>query len=100
MLLIGAAADFELTPKWRAQAGFTYLRFDDTSSLEYLLQAGDVDKSIGTELFFGTQYRPLLNNNIILQFGASALFPDDGFARIYDADDVRYNVFTNILTTW
>ena len=100
VLLIGAAADFELTPKWRAQAGFTYLRFDDTSSLEYLLQAGDVDKSIGTELFFGTQYRPLLNNNVILQFGASALFPDDGFARIYDADDVRYNVFTNILTTW
>lgn len=100
VLLLGAAADFELTPKWRAQAGFTYIRFNDTSSLEYLLQAADVDKSVGTEIFIGSQYRPLLNNNVILQFGASALFPDDGFARIYDADDIRYNVFTNIITTW
>ena len=51
-------------------------------------------------MFFGTQYRPFLTNNVILQFGASALLPDDGFARIYDSDDIRYNVFTNILTTW
>mgnify|MGYP007073187166 CR=1 FL=1 len=100
VLLLGGAADFELTPKWRAQVGFTYLRFDTTETLEFLLQAADVDKSIGTEVFFGTQYRPFLTNNVILQFGASALFPDDGFARIYDSDDVRYNVFTNILTTW
>lgn len=100
VLLLGAAADFELTPKWRAQVGFTYLRFDRTESLEFLLQAADVDKSIGTEIFFGTQYRPFLTNNIILQFGASALFPDDGFARIYDSDDVRYNAFTQLITTW
>lgn len=100
VLLLGAAVDAELTPKWRAQVGFTYLRFDRTETLEFLLQAADVDKSIGTELFFGTQYRPFLTNNVILQFGASALMPDDGFARIYDSDDVVYNVFTNILTTW
>ncbi|HEB54383.1 MAG TPA: hypothetical protein ENI87_14110 [bacterium] len=100
VLLIGAAADFELTPKWRAQVGLTYLRFDKTSSLEFLLQAANISKSIGTEVFFGTQYRPWLTNNVILQFGASALFPDDGFARIYETDDVQYNVFTNILTTW
>lgn len=100
VILFGMAGDFELTPKWRAQAGFTYLRFDKTNSLEFLLQAADVDKSIGTEIFVGTQYRPFLTNNVILQFGASALFPDDGFARIYDSDDIRYNVFTNILTTW
>ena len=37
---------------------------------------------------------------IILQFGASVLMPDDGFARIYDSDQLRYNLFTNILTTW
>jgi len=100
VILIGAAADFELTPKWRAQGGFTYLRFDKTASLEFLLQTANVSQSIGTEFFVGTQYRPFLTNNVVLQFGASALFPDDGFARIYDSDDIRYNVFTNILTTW
>lgn len=100
VLLLGAAVDVELTPKWRAQGGLQYLRFDKTGTLEFLLQAADVDKSIGLELFAGTQYRPFLTNNVILQFGASALFPDDGFARIYDNDDMRYNVFANILTTW
>jgi hypothetical protein len=100
VLLLGAAVDGELTPKWRGQVGFTYLRFDRTDSLEFLLQAADIDKSIGLELFLGTQYRPFLTNNVILQVGASVLFPDDGFARIYDSDSQRYTVFTNILTTW
>jgi hypothetical protein len=100
VLLVGGAVDVELTPKWRAQGGFTYLRFDRTQPLEFLLQAADIDKSIGLEFFVGTQYRPFLTNNVVLQFGASALFPDDGFARIYDSDDVRYAVFTNIITTW
>lgn len=100
VLLFGAALDAELTPKWRGQVGFTYLRFDKTESLEFLLQAADVSKSIGTEIFVGTQYRPLLTNNIVLQFGGSVLFPDDGFTRIYDSSDLRYTVFTNILTTW
>jgi hypothetical protein len=70
------------------------------ASLEFLLQTANISQSIGTEIFFGTQYRPFLTNNVILQFGASALFPDDGFARIYDSDDIRYNAFTNILMTW
>jgi hypothetical protein len=100
VLLMGGAVDAELTPKWRGQVGFSYLRFDTTESLEYLLQAADVDKSIGVEFFLGTQYRPLLTNNIIIQFGASVLLPDEGFTRIYDSDELRYNIFTNILTTW
>jgi len=100
VLLLGAALDAELTPKWRGQVGFTYLRFDRTDSLEFLLQAADISKNIGTEFFFGTQYRPFLTNNVVLQFGASALLPDDGFARIYDSDTTRYTVFTNVITTW
>lgn len=100
VFLLGGALDAELTPRWRAQAGFTYLRFDRTDTIEFLLQAADVSKEIGTELFFGTQYRPFLTNNLVLQFGASALFPDDGFARIYDSDTTRYTVFTTVITTW
>ncbi|MEO6594221.1 MAG: hypothetical protein ABIP94_05665 [Planctomycetota bacterium] len=100
VLLIGAALDAELTPKWRGQIGYTYLRFDKTESLEFLLQAADIDKSIGSEVFVGTQYRPFLTNNVIVQIGAAALFPDDGFARIYDTNDMRYSFFTALITTW
>lgn len=100
VLLVGGALDAELTPRWRGQLGCQYLRFDQTETLEFLLQAADVDASIGFELFAGTQYRPFLTNNVILQIGGGVLFPDDGFARIYDSDDARYNAFVNVLTTW
>lgn len=100
VLLLGGALDAELTPKWRGQVGFTYLRFDKTDSLEFLLQAGDISKDIGVELFASTQYRPFLTNNFIVQFGGGVLVPDEGFARIYDSDELRYNVFVNVLTTW
>jgi hypothetical protein len=100
VLLLGAAVDAELTPKWRGQVGCQYLRFDKTETIEFLLQTADVDKSIGFELFTGTQYRPFLTNNVIVQVGGSVLFPDDGFTRIYDSDDMRYNVFLNLITTW
>ena len=96
MLLIGAAADF--AHAGGAPAGFTYLRFDDTA--RPVFAAGGRRRQVDRDgAVLRDWYRPLLNSNIILQFGASALFPDDD-ARIYDADDVRYNVFTNILTTW
>lgn len=100
VLLVGTAVDADLTPRWRGQIGCQYLRFDKTETLEYLLQAADIKKGIGFEVFAGTQYRPLLTNNVIVQLGGSVLFPDDGFARIYDSNDMRYNVFVNVLTTW
>lgn len=97
---LGGALDFELTPRWRLQVGVNHLRFVTTESLEVLLQVPEVDKTIGTEAFLGTQYRPFLDNHLILQFGAAALQPGDGFAGIYETDDLRYTVFTTILTTW
>lgn len=100
ILQLGTALDVELTPKWRMQVGINHLRFNETESLEVLLQVPEVDKTIGTEAFFGTQYRPFLNNHLILQLGASMLTPGDGFASIYESDDLRFTVFTTILTTW
>jgi hypothetical protein len=100
VILLGGALDADITTKWRGQMGFSYLRFDKTESLEFLLQAADIKKDIGVELFASAQYRPLLTNNVVMQFGGGVLFPDEGFARIYDSDQLRYNVFVNILTTW
>lgn len=100
VLLLGGALDAELTPKWRGQVGMQYLRFMDTSSLEYLLQAASIGRTIGTEVFIGTQYRPFLNNHFIIQVGGGVLMPGDGWTRIYDSNDLVFNVFTNIITTW
>lgn len=100
VLLVGAALDAELTPKWRGQIGLDYIRFDRTESIETLLQTADISKSVGAEIFAGTQYRPFLTNNVIVQLGGSVFRPDDGFARIYDSDGLRYSFFMNLLTTW
>jgi hypothetical protein len=95
LALFGGAIDAELTPKWRAQLGASYLQFVQTDVLETYLQLPEVESDIGTEVFFGTQYRPLLTNNIIVQVAASALFPGDGFQRIYQSDET---VYTSSLT--
>lgn len=94
---LGGAVDFELTPKWRAVVGGSYLRFNETDPLEVYLQLPEVDKEIGVEYFFGTQYRPRLDNHVILQVGASSLIPGDGFARIFQSDDPVYALNCNLI---
>lgn len=94
---LGGAVDFELTPKWRAVVGGSYLRFNETDPLEVYLQLPEVEKEIGVEYFFGTQYRPRLDNHVILQVGASSLIPGAGFARIFQSDDPVYALNCNLI---
>jgi len=95
LIQLGGALDFELTPRWRAALGGSYLMFDDSASLETFLELPEVEREIGTEFFLGMQYRPLLDNHLIFSGGASMLLPGDGFARIYQSDDVIHSVFIN-----
>jgi len=97
LLQLGGALDFELTPRWRAAIGGSYLTFDTTESLEVFLELPEVEREIGVEFFFGTQYRPNLNNHLILGLGASTLLPGDGFARIYQSDDPVHSLFLNLI---
>jgi hypothetical protein len=100
LLQFGGAITAELTPKWRAEVGGSYLRFQHTEPLETYLQLSDIDNDIGVELFLGTQYRPLLNNNIIMLFGATALIPGEGIERIYQSDETLYAIFTDMTFSW
>ncbi len=100
LLLLGGAFDAEITPTWRAQLGANYLRFVKTDPLEVLLELEDVPQDIGAEIFFGTTWRPLLTNNIIVNVGASAFFPGAGFRKIYQSDDVLYSVFLDLTVTY
>jgi hypothetical protein len=95
--LFGGALDFDITPKVKAQIGASYLRFQTTASLETYLELPNIDREIGTEVFLGTQWRPLLTNNVIVTVGTSVLFPGEGLQRIYQSSDTLYTVFTNLL---
>ncbi len=100
LLLIGGAIDVEFSPTLRGQFGGSYLRFDEDSSLEIYQELPEIEKEIGVEAFFSLTYRPLLTNNIVFNWGASALFVGDGFERLYQSSETLYSTFFNTILTW
>ena len=98
--LIGVAWDAELTPTLRTMIGTTYLRFDQSEVLESFLELPEVEREIGWEFFMGTQWRPLLTQNVIFQLGTSALIPGDGFERMFQSDETLYSLFFNTILTF
>ncbi len=67
ILMVNVGATAELTPKLRAIANANYIRFMETAPLEILLKQPDIRNDVGVDVSLGVEYRPLLNNNIIVQ---------------------------------
>lgn len=94
--LINAGVDAEITPKLRASLNANSLWFASTDTLELVLNQNGIGSHIGEELNLSAQYRPALNNNIILTLGGSLFFPGDGFTDIYESDDTLWQVFAGV----
>lgn len=77
-------ADFDITPKLRLVGNVNWLWFAQTEVLEEFLFQAAIPRFIGTDLGLGFEYRPHLNNNIIVMAGVQGLVPGDGFRAIYD----------------
>jgi hypothetical protein len=76
--------DFELTPKLRLINNANFLWFDKTDVLQQFVFQKHVANEIGLDLSAGIEYRPLLNNNVILTAGVSGLIPGQGFKDLYN----------------
>ena len=100
LLLLGGAVDFEITPTWRGQIGANYMRFLEPDPLQVYLQTEDIDQEIGTEIFLGTQWRPLLTNNILITVGGAVLFPGNGYQKIYQSDEEQWHMFVDFTFTF
>ncbi len=100
ILLVGGAFDAEITPEWRAQIGVNYMRFAETDVLEVYLETEDIAQEIGWDIFFGTTYRPLLTNNIIINVGASVFIPGEGMEKLYQQSDTLYSFFLDVTITY
>ncbi|HET6575064.1 MAG TPA: hypothetical protein VFG68_15765, partial [Fimbriiglobus sp.] len=70
LFLVNAGVDFEITPKLRSINNCNFLWFDKTKVLETFAFQPGIDRELGTDLSTGLEYRPLLNNNVILLTGA------------------------------
>lgn len=96
LFLLNAAYEAEVTPKLRAVANVNYLRFMNTAPLQLFLNQGNVRNDIGLDVGFGARWRPFLNNNAIVLFSASALFPGNGFADLFASKQTLFAVQTTV----
>ncbi|HLX61259.1 MAG TPA: hypothetical protein VKX17_08245 [Planctomycetota bacterium] len=81
--LYNVGYDADLTQKLKAIINVNFLQFDNTSSLEELLHQNAIRRNIGYDSSIGMQYRPFLNNQVIINGGISTLTPLDGFKDLY-----------------
>jgi hypothetical protein len=86
LTLYNVGVDADLTPKLRGFVNYNYLRFNRTEPLELVLFQPQIRHEIGHDFGLGFIYRPLLNENVILAAGASALKPGRGFTDIYSSN--------------
>ena len=87
LFLFNFGMDFEVTPKFRVITNANYLLFNETEVLEAFTFQDDISNRIGTDLSVGIEYRPFLNDNVIIEGGVSALIPDEGLVDLYGSYD-------------
>lgn len=85
LVLVGAGADLDLTPKLRLALNANYLRFHKTGALELLLFQPNIRKAIGLDLGAGFIWRPLLNENVVVTAGVTGLVSGAGFDDLYSS---------------
>jgi Carboxypeptidase regulatory-like domain len=94
IFLLSGAADFDLTPKLRAFATTSYLRFLETAPMEALLFQEKVRANIGVEYGGGATYRPPLSDNIVIIAGVQAMRLGQGLKDIYERKNL-FSIFVN-----
>jgi hypothetical protein len=95
LFIYNLGTDFDVTPKLKVLANVSWLRFADTQVLKELEHDNKIGRDIGLDYSIGVQYRPFLNNNAIINFGAAALTPGNGFRDLYSSETL-YSVFMGV----
>ena len=83
ILLANAGFDAKVTPKLRGTVNVNWAKFNRTEVLQALLFQAHIRHAIGVDSGLGVQYRPLLNDNIVVTAGVGALAPGGGFQDLY-----------------
>jgi hypothetical protein len=99
LFIYNVGADFDVTPKLKVLGNVSWLMFADTSTLQFLEHDDKLGKDIGLDYSVGVQYRPFLNNNAIINFGAAALSPGNGFKDLYNSQTL-YSVFLGVTLSY
>ena len=95
LFLVNTGVDVDVTPRLRFVNNLNFLWFDKTNSLEVFTFQNHIDRDIGTDISTSFEYRPLLNNNLIILGGASVLIPSAGFRQLYNRLDQHVNALSS-----
>ncbi len=85
LMLLGAGADFDLTPTLRLSANANHLWFEDTAVLQVLRNEGSIPREIGFDLSAAAIWRPKANQNLVFRLSAATLLAGDGFRDLFTA---------------
>lgn len=102
-ILLGAGADFDVTPTIRLSANANHLWFENTSSLRVLRSEGSIPKDIGFDLSTAAIWRPKATQNIVFRLSAAALQPGKGFKDLFTnrpRDKQYYSLLANVILTY
>ena len=81
--LFNLGFDADITPRLKSINNINFLWFDATDVLETFLFVGNVRRFLGADISSGFEYRPLHNNNVLIESGFATFIPGDGFEDLY-----------------
>jgi len=102
-ILLGAGADFDLSPQVRVSANANHLWFENTSSLQVLRSEGSIPRDIGWDLSLAGIWRPKATQNIVGRLSAAVLVPGAGFKDLFEnkqRDDIYVSILANLIVSF
>jgi hypothetical protein len=103
LILLGAGADFDLTPEFRISANANHLWYENTATIETLRNEGSIPKEIGWDLSMAAIWRPKATQNIVFRLSAATLVAGDGFRDLFDnlGDSNKFvSILGNVVLTY
>lgn len=102
-VLVGAGADFDLTPAVRVSANTNHLWFANTTTLQVLRNEGSIPRDIGWDLSAAAIWRPKATQNIVARLSAATLIPGAGFRDLFASSDrsrAYYSILANVVLSY
>jgi hypothetical protein len=103
IILVGAGADFDITPEFRMSVNANHLWFHKTPVLEALRVEGSIPSAIGFDLSAAAIYRPKFTQNLVFRLSGAVLEKGAGFKDLFDnfdRDKRYFSVLFNAILTY
>jgi hypothetical protein len=102
-ILLGAGADFDITPQFRLSTNANHLWFANTATVRELRNEGSIPRAIGWDLSAAAIYRPSMIQNVVFRLSGAMLEPGAAFKDLYtttSGNKRHYSVLFNTVLSY